>query len=120
MLPARRKRAAAEIRTSLDTMRAQRDLAEAFASHYTEATTLLISWHEWLQEIEQTNNLALKHQVIELLVGGISAGYYQRLSGTYSVPRAACSTYRRRRLVTRSRRFFARRGVTSKMRCRSV
>ena len=91
MLPARRKRAAAEIKTSLDAMRTQRDLAEAFASHYTAATTLLISWREWLQKIEQLNDLALKHQVIELLVGGISAGYYQHLSGTYGVPCAACS-----------------------------
>jgi hypothetical protein len=43
---------AATIRMSLDAMQAQRDLAEAFESHYTEATTLLMSLRERLEEIE--------------------------------------------------------------------
>ena len=62
---------AATIRMSLDAMQAQRNLAEAFESHYTEATTLLMSLRERLEEIERTNDLALKRQVIELLVAGI-------------------------------------------------
>ena len=64
---------AATIRMSLDAMQAQCDLAEAFEGHYTEATTLLMSLRERLEEIEQTNNQEIKRQVIELLVAGIEA-----------------------------------------------
>ena len=75
-------------------MRAQRGLAEAFESHYTEATTLLISWREWLQEIKQTNNLALKHQVIELLVGVLARDTTSTcpVRTAYPAQRAALST----------------------------
>ena len=64
-------------------MQAQHDLAKAFESHYTEATTLLMSLCERLQEIEQTNELELKRQIIELLVAGIRVDLRRMVPAAY-------------------------------------
>jgi site-specific DNA recombinase len=56
------------IRTQLSALRAQQDLAEGLASHYTEATAMLGSLRDRLAEIERTNDVQTKRQVMELLV----------------------------------------------------
>jgi site-specific DNA recombinase len=63
---------AAELRTRLDAMRAQDDLAQAFEASLAEATALLARLRERLEEIERTNDWEKKRQVVELLVAGIS------------------------------------------------
>jgi site-specific DNA recombinase len=59
------------LRTALSAMQAQRDLADAFAAHYLEATTLLEQLRERLEVVEATNDIATKRRVVELLVAGI-------------------------------------------------
>jgi site-specific DNA recombinase len=65
------EREATDLRTTLSAMQAQRDLAEAFEQHYTAATTLLDQLRERLAAVEQQEDMAIKRQVVELLVAGI-------------------------------------------------
>jgi hypothetical protein len=65
-------REAEALRTKLGALRAQQDLADAFAAQYTDATILLTRLQERLEEVEQTNDVQTKRQVIELLVARIS------------------------------------------------
>jgi site-specific DNA recombinase len=59
------------LRTAISAIQAQRDLADAFAAHYHEATTLLERFRERLDVVEATNDMATKRQMVELLVAGI-------------------------------------------------
>jgi site-specific DNA recombinase len=59
------------LRTALSAIQAQRDLADAFAAHYHEATTLLERLRDRLEMVEASNDTATKRQVVELLVAGI-------------------------------------------------
>jgi site-specific DNA recombinase len=72
------------IRTQLSALRAQQDLAEGLASHYTEATTMLGSLRDRLEEIERTNDVQTKRQVVDLLVAHIRISMWRP-----SPPRAA-------------------------------
>jgi hypothetical protein len=65
-------REAEVLRTKLGALRAQQDLADAFAAQYTDATILLTRLQERLEEVEQTNDVQTRRQVIELLVARIS------------------------------------------------
>jgi site-specific DNA recombinase len=67
------ERETAELRTALGAIQAQQDLAQAFAAHYQEAAALLGQLRDRLEEIESTNDVATKRQVVEMLVAGISA-----------------------------------------------
>src|SRR5262249_46087212 len=59
------------LRAQLGALRAQQDLTEAFARHYTDAATLLTRLQDRLEEIERTNDVQAKRQLIELLVAHI-------------------------------------------------
>ena len=59
------------LRTKLGALRAQQELADAFAAQYADATMLLTRLQERLEEVEQTNDVQTKRQVIELLVARI-------------------------------------------------
>jgi site-specific DNA recombinase len=59
------------LRTTLSAIQAQRDLADAFAAHYHEATALLSRLREQLESVERTNDMEAKRRVVELLVAGI-------------------------------------------------
>jgi hypothetical protein len=50
---------------------AQKALVEAYEAHMTDASVLLRRLRERLETVEETNDLATKRQVIELLVHGI-------------------------------------------------
>jgi site-specific DNA recombinase len=56
------------IRAQLSALRAQQDLDEANAAHYSTATAMLGRLRERLAEIERTNDVQAKRQVVELLV----------------------------------------------------
>src|SRR5262249_47042866 len=64
------EREAITLRTTLSAIQAQRDLADAFAAHYHEATALLSRLREQLESIERTNDMEAKRRVVELLVAG--------------------------------------------------
>jgi site-specific DNA recombinase len=79
---------AAQLRTMLDAMQAQDDLAHAYEQQYTDAKTALTRLARELDEIERTNNLAKKREVIEWLVAGVRVkpegrGLDGRVSVTY-------------------------------------
>ena len=52
-------------------MKAQEDLAEAFASQFADAETLLARCRDQLEQIEQTDDIVTKRQIMELLVSRI-------------------------------------------------
>jgi site-specific DNA recombinase len=86
---------AARIRTLLDAMQAQEDLARAYEAQYAEDRAALLELARELDEIERTNNLAKKRQIVERLVAGVRVkpqghGIDGRVSVTYrfSAPRA--------------------------------
>jgi site-specific DNA recombinase len=62
---------AAQLRAQVQALQSQQDLAQAFEAHYTEATTVLAQLAAELEEIERTNDLTRKRQVVELLVSEI-------------------------------------------------
>src|SRR5262249_49688610 len=61
----------AELRRQCSAMDAQKALAEAYQAHMTDATRLLQQPRTRIDEVEQTDDQALKRQVIECLVQGI-------------------------------------------------
>jgi site-specific DNA recombinase len=61
------------LRTQLSALRAQQDLAEALKAQYTAATTLLGRLQERLEEIERTNDVQAKRELVEFLVVRIDA-----------------------------------------------
>ena len=65
------EREAETIRTQLGALRAQQDLAEAMAAHHAEATALLDGLRDRLDEVERTNDVQIKRQVIDVLVAHI-------------------------------------------------
>ena len=68
------EREAEAIRTQLGALRAQQDLAEAMAAHHTEAAACSGGLRDRLDEIERTNDVQTKRQVIDLLVAHIQCG----------------------------------------------
>ena len=65
------EREAETIRTQLGALRAQQDLAEAMAAHHAEATALLGGLRDRLDEVERTNDVQIKRQVVDVLVARI-------------------------------------------------
>ena len=61
----------AELRQRLAAIDAQKVIAEAYEAHMTGASLLLHQLQDGLAEIDRTNDLAKKQQVVELLVQGI-------------------------------------------------
>ena len=61
----------AEIRQHLAAMESQKQLTEAYESHITSASLLLHQLQDRLAEVERTNDVGTKQQVIAQLVRGI-------------------------------------------------
>jgi len=61
----------AALRTTLESLQAQRTLVQAYEAHYYEAETLLTQLRNRLDEIERDDDIQLKRQVVEILVAGI-------------------------------------------------
>jgi site-specific DNA recombinase len=61
-----------DLRTALDAIRTQEDLAHAFEAHYSNAAALLAQLAGRLEVIEVGNGASTKRQVIELLVSDIA------------------------------------------------
>ena len=61
----------AELRGLLDNYRVQQELAAAFEAQYTSAAFLLVQLQEQLAEVERTNDVGKKRQIIEGLVARI-------------------------------------------------
>jgi hypothetical protein len=71
----------AALRQQLSGFEAQKALAEAYEAHLTEASLFLHRLQERVAEIDQTNDVATKRQVIELLVLGIQIDTLARQEG---------------------------------------
>ena len=61
----------AELHQQLAAIDAQKAIAEAYEAHMTGASLLLHQLQDQLADIDRTNDLATKRQVVELLVHGI-------------------------------------------------
>ena len=61
----------ARLETRLADLKAQEDLAEAFESQFADAETLLARCRGQLEQIEQTDDILTKRQIMELLVSRI-------------------------------------------------
>jgi site-specific DNA recombinase len=79
---------AARLRTALDAIRAQRDLAQAFEARYASAAAMLGRIREQVDEADRTNDWDLKRAVVEQLVIAIrigTEGTGRRKQPTYAI-----------------------------------
>jgi septal ring factor EnvC (AmiA/AmiB activator) len=60
-----------ELRQQLAAMDAQKAIAEAYEAHMTGASLMLHQLQDRLADIDRTNDVAKKREIIELLVQGI-------------------------------------------------
>ena len=65
------QREAADLRATIDALRAQQDLTQAFEAQYADARALLGRLRDNLEEIERANDWQAKRQIVELLVAGL-------------------------------------------------
>lgn len=65
-------RETATLRETVDALRSQARLAEAYEAHLSQAGALLSQLRDRLEEVERTNDWETKRQIVELLVTGIT------------------------------------------------
>jgi hypothetical protein len=92
-MPSVSTREEADVRQHLMAIDAQKTLAEAFESHMTEARLLLTQLHTRLAEIEQTQDVTVMRQVVEVLVRNLRIDTHEgatprRKQATVTIPYA--------------------------------